>query len=361
MSTRFWKSALKGFDNFEKVIGGHFLPEVSYEGGGTPSPLPPLSLVGLETVAVLAYSTITNTGTTTLNGDVDLSPGTSITGFGPPSSITGNFNAANSTAAAARVVAQTDFNVGNALMGATVISGNLGGQTLTPGLYNSASSIGVTGTLTLNGEGNPNAVFIFQIGSTLNLATGATIVLENGATAANVFWLVGSSATFNTTATMIGQVFAYASITMNTGATIDGRLLALNGAVTFDANTNSPLTTPAVGTFSTAVVNSPGSSAWTVARIGVGRFLVTTRGNSGFIKGIRASLLIDPASANTNLAVTVGPVTVVDGNVCFELDVQDTITGALTDIGQPASPAANGSAVMWHMRTSNIRFLPRRA
>jgi hypothetical protein len=116
------------------------------------------------------------------------------------------------------------------------VSRDLGGQTLTPGVYKSASSMGLTGTLTLNGLGNPNAVFIFQMVSTLTTASASRVSLINAAQACNVFWQVGSSATLGTGTAFIGNILALQSITATTGATVQGRALARNAAVTLDTN-----------------------------------------------------------------------------------------------------------------------------
>jgi hypothetical protein len=119
----------------------------------------------------------------------------------------------------------------------TTVSGDLGGTTLVAGVYHSASSMGLTGTVTLNGGGNPDTVWIFQAGSTLTTASSSTVALENGAQACNVFWQVGSSATLGTTTNFAGTIIATTSITLDTGATVNGRVLALGGAVTMDDNT----------------------------------------------------------------------------------------------------------------------------
>jgi hypothetical protein len=124
-----------------------------------------------------------------------------------------------------------------AAAGKTPITIDLGGQTLTPGVYNSASSIGLTGVLTLDGRGNSNSVFVFQAGSTLTTATASQVKLINGAKSCNVFWQVGSSATLGTGSTIRGTILALTSITVTTGVTVDGRVLARNGAVTLDSNT----------------------------------------------------------------------------------------------------------------------------
>ncbi len=199
-----------------------------------------VSLGSANSFAVLGGSTITNTGSTVINGNLGLSPGTSVTGF-PPGIVNGVQHITDATAAQAEADVVTAYNALAAQAGATTVSGDLGGLTLAPGVYNSASSLGLTGTLTLDGQGNPNAVFIFQVGSALTTSSGSNINLINGAQACNVFWQVGSSATLGTNSSFSGNLLASTSITANTGASINGRVLALNGAVTLDA---SPVTVP---------------------------------------------------------------------------------------------------------------------
>jgi hypothetical protein len=184
----------------------------------------------LDGFVILAATAVTNTGATTASGDVGVYPGTSITGFGAPAAISGVFHLGDFVAAAAQGAAQQLYNTLQTMTVTTPIVADLGGQTLVPGVYNSGSSIGVTGTLTLDGGGNPNAVWIFQAGSSLTFA--ANTVLINGAQAANVFWVVGSSASIAANNIFAGTIVAQASITVQTGAQIAGRLLALGGAIT---------------------------------------------------------------------------------------------------------------------------------
>jgi hypothetical protein len=123
-------------------------------------------------------------------------------------------------------------------VGAVILAGNLGGLTLTPGLYTSTSSLEISsGDLTLDAQGNANAVFIFQMASTLTTTAGRQVILSGGAQAANIFWVVGSSATLGTTSVFEGNILALASITVTTGATVEGRLLARTAAVSLDTNT----------------------------------------------------------------------------------------------------------------------------
>ena len=192
--------------------------------------------------AVLAGSTITNTGATTINGDLGLSPGTAVTGF-PPGTVIGTIRTA-----AAAAPAQTDlitaYNDAAGRIPVTTVATELGGQTLVAGVYNSAAgTLGITGILTLDGQNNANAVFIFKAASTLTTAAGAPgtpasqVVLIRGAQPCNVFWQVGSSATLGTYSVFQGSILALTSITVTTGATVNGRVLARNGAVTLDSNT----------------------------------------------------------------------------------------------------------------------------
>jgi hypothetical protein len=138
----------------------------------------------------------------------------------------------------------------------TAIAADLAGQTLAPGVYNSASSIGLSGALTLNGGGNPNAIFVFQAGSTLTTGSASQINLINGAQSCNVFWQVGSSATLGTGSTFRGTIIALTSITVTTGVTVDGRVLARNGAVTLDTDTITRPTCAAVAATTAATTTA---------------------------------------------------------------------------------------------------------
>lgn len=194
--------------------------------------------------AVLAGTTVTNTGLTMIDGgNVGVSPGSAITGF-PPGTITPPYttHAADSVAAQAQTDLTTAYNTAAGLTPTQDLTGqDLGGKTLNPGVYFFSSSAGLTGTLTLDAQGDPNAQFVFQIGSTLTTASSSSVVMINnggGSAGCNVFWQVGSSATLGTSTAFEGHILALTSITMNTGATmLDGSALARNGAVTMDTNT----------------------------------------------------------------------------------------------------------------------------
>ena len=188
--------------------------------------------------AVLAGSTVTNTGATTVTGDLGVSPGTAVTGF-PPGTVVGTIHAGDPAAAGAIANLTIAYNdaAGRTLCPVSV-AGNLGGLTLTPGLYKSTSGLEISsGDLTLDAQGNSSAVFIFQMASTLTVTSGRQVILAGGAQASSIFWQVGSSATLGTNSTFVGTIMADQSISLNTGATLDGRALARIGAVTLDTNT----------------------------------------------------------------------------------------------------------------------------
>jgi hypothetical protein len=187
---------------------------------------------------VLASSTVTSTGPTSVTGDLGVSPGTAITGF-PPGILVGTKHAGNPTAARAAADLVTAYNDAAGRVGCAVtVAGNLGGMTLAPGLYKSTSSLAISsGDLTLDAQGDGDAIFIFQMASTLTTTAGRRVTLANGARAANIFWQVGTSATFGTNSVFAGTVMAQAAITMGTGATLDGRALARTAAVALDRNT----------------------------------------------------------------------------------------------------------------------------
>jgi cytoskeletal protein CcmA (bactofilin family) len=197
----------------------------------------PVQSVNLGTFEILAGSTVTNTGATSVTGDLGVSPGTAVTGF-PPGILRGTLHAGDPTAAQAQLALTAAYNdAAGRSVGVIGIAGNLGGLTLAPGIYKSTSSLEISsGDLTLDAKGDANAVFIFEMGSTLVTTTGRKVILAGGARAANIFWQVGSSATLGTNSVFKGNILAMASITVTTGASVEGRLQARTGAVTLDTN-----------------------------------------------------------------------------------------------------------------------------
>ena len=189
--------------------------------------------------AVLAGTSVTNTGATNLTGDLGLCPGSSVGGF-PPGVLNGTLRINDKIATKAKLDLTAAYNdaAGRTATDIVLLSGNLGGLTLTPGLYKSTSTLAIySGDLTFDAKGDASAVFIIQIASSFNMTSGRRVILTGGAQASNIYWQVGSSATFGTTAVFKGTIIALKTITFATGATLEGRALARNGAVTMQANT----------------------------------------------------------------------------------------------------------------------------
>lgn len=267
------------------VLGG------SSAGAAGPAP------IGLGTAAdfaVLAASSVTNTGPTVVNGDLGVSPGTAVSGF-PPGTVNGATHVADAVAEQAQNDLTTAYNDAAGRTGGTTVAGDLGGQTLTAGVYTSESSLGLTGTLTLDGQGDASSVFIVQIGSTLTTASASQVSLVGGAEPCNVFWQVGSSATLGTDSAFTGTVLALISVTVNTGATIDGRALARNGAVTLDSNRITRATCPVASTTTSTAAGEGATTTSTAAGEGV----TTTTGPGG-----EATTTTGPGGGST---ATTGP------------------------------------------------------
>lgn len=191
------------------------------------------------TFAVLAGSTVTNSGPTIVTGDLGVSPGTAVTGFGPGAgTVTGGaIHAGDPTAAQAQLDLTTAYNNAAGRVNPAAVPADIGGMVIAPGTYRAPVSLAITGNVTLDGQLNPNSVFIFQMASTLTTAVNSSVTLINSANACNVFWQVGSSATLNTASVFSGTILAHASVSLGTGATISGRALASVGAVTLLSNT----------------------------------------------------------------------------------------------------------------------------
>jgi hypothetical protein len=199
----------------------------------------PVTLGAAANFAVLASTTITASGATTLCGDLGLSPGSAVVGA-IVLDCSGANHVTDTAAANAQLALTVAYNDAAGRTSPQLVAGNLGGRTLYPGLYKSTGSLQVSsGNLTLDALGNPNAVFIFQIASTLTTTPGRQVILTGGAQAANIFWQVGSSCALDTTTSFKGIIMAHDEITFNTGAVLEGRAMSQIAQVTFLTNTIS--------------------------------------------------------------------------------------------------------------------------
>jgi hypothetical protein len=287
----------------------------------------PVPLGTAANFAVLAGSTITNTGATTISGDLGLSPGTSVTGF-PPGQVNGTIHAADTAALQAQADLTAAYNDAAARAVSATIPVELGGTTQTPGVYDSAAgTFGITGTLTLDAQGDPNAVFIFQAASTLITASASDVELVNGAQASNVFWVVGSSATLGTGSALQGSILALTSITVTTGTTINGRALARNGAITLDTNT---ITLPG----DALTLTFPSSLSWTAILTGTGQSVVDTT------PGDQQYTVDDATGSGAGWSVQVSATTFTNGSSTLPNNGTFLTNGSVTSSTATTAPTA---------------------
>lgn len=337
--------------------GGAVLVVGALIGAGTTSAAEaPIGLGTAASYAVLAGTGVTNTGPSVVNGDLGTCPTPAITGF-PPGDVNGTIHANDAAACQAKDDLVTAYNDAASRPPSVTYPGptDLGTMTLLQGVYTSPSSLGITGTLTLDAEGDPAAVFIFQAGSTLITAPNSTVALVNGAQACNVFWLVGSSATLGVGSTFVGTVIALTSITANTTATIEGRLLARNGAVTLDTNTiNVPTCAPAptttaapttstttAGATTTSTTTAPGATTTTAAPV-----TTTTAPGATTTTAPAATTTTAPGATTTTAAPATTSTTAAPGaTTTTALGVTTTTTapGATTTTAMAATTTTVGS------------------
>jgi hypothetical protein len=266
----------------------------------------PVNLATARPFVVLGGAGVTNTGPSVLNGDLGVTPGTSLSGFGAPAVVNGATHANDAVAAQAQADLTTAYNVaagqpiapGNELTGV-----DLGGLTLSPGAYGYSTSAQLTGQLTLDAHGDPNAQFVFVIGSTLTTASASSVVLTNGASPCNVFWKIGSSATFGSGTAFEGNVMALTSISLNSGVTVLGRALARNGEVTL---INDVLTLPGCATETSTTPTGTETTTGT-ATSGTPTTSTVANGGAGTTKKPKGK------SAKPSAAKTGGTATLVRG------------------------------------------------
>ncbi|HEX3240472.1 MAG TPA: ice-binding family protein [Solirubrobacterales bacterium] len=193
-----------------------------------------VNLATVQPFVVLGATTVTNTGPSVLNGDLGVATGTELEGFGLPAVVNGATHNNDGVAQQAQLDLSTAYDVAAgepSPPGKDMTGIDLGSKTLLAGVYHFSSSAQLTGQLTLDAQGDPNAEFIFQIGSTLTTASASSVILTNGASPCNVHWQIGSSATLDSGTTFIGNVMALTDITLNDAVTVTGRVLALNGQI----------------------------------------------------------------------------------------------------------------------------------
>jgi subtilisin family serine protease len=291
------------------LLGSNLVPALVSEASALPAVAPTLGTA--SSFVVLGGSTVTNTGPTIVNADLGVSPGTAVTGFLPGTLAGGTIHAADLLASQAQADTTIAYNsltsqlcpAGNDLTGQ-----DLGGKTLTSGVYCFSSSAQLTGTLTLDAQGNANAVFVFKMGSTLTTASGSSVVMINGGSPCNVFWQVGSSATLGTTTRFAGNIIALASITVTTGVVISGRALARTGAVTMDTNS--------VGLVGCAASSLPSSQAIVqgAPSLGAATTLVVLAGTT--VTSTGATIVNEDMGVSPGTAITgFGPGKVVGGAI----------------------------------------------
>jgi hypothetical protein len=307
----------------------------------------PVPLGTAGSFAVLAGAGVTNTGNTVVNGNLGTSPTLAVVGFPPGIVINGSiYTGAGSLAGTAQGDLTAAYNnaAGRACPGPVLLGGaDIGGRTFLPGVYCDSSSVGITGTVTLNGNGNPNAVFIFQIGSTLiTAANNSNVNLIGGAQAANVFWQVGSSATLGTSTTFNGTILALHAITVNTGAVLNGRALARTDSVTLQGNAVTlPATPPPGGGAGPLSV----TCSYPSGQVGVAysSFLVATGGRPAYSYSIAGGSLPTGLTLNPSTGAITGTPTAA-GTFSDTSRVADSAGGLSTSAcGITIGPAAGGA------------------
>ncbi|MFC6081891.1 ice-binding family protein [Sphaerisporangium aureirubrum] len=262
--------------------------------------------------AVLGGTTVTNIGATVVTGDLGVSPGATVTGF-PPGTLIGTLHVADATAAQAQADLTAAYNDAASRTPDATIPTQLGGTTVTPGVYNSAAgTFQLTGNVTLDAQGDPDAVFIFQAASTLISAAGSSVTLAGGAQACNVFWQVGSSSTLGADTEFAGDILALVSITVGNGVTVNGRTLARTGAVTLDTDsiTLSTCAGPPDRTTTTTV-----NSSCAINQDSPITFIATVKNPSGIVPTGPVEFFSDGVSIGTAQLDSTGHAQLTVGNL----------------------------------------------
>ncbi|TFD64567.1 ice-binding family protein [Cryobacterium sp. Hb1] len=214
-------------------------------GSNTFTTDPEVDLGRASTYAILATTSVANTGDSSFDGDIGVSPGTSVTGF-PPDVVTGTIHVGDAAAAAAQVDLAAAYKDSAARPASGTVIGDLAGRTLTSGVYKAAAALAISTTLTLDGQGNPNAIFIIQVNAAFNTGAGSSVILTNGAQASRVYWQVAGAVSLGAASAFTGTIIGMAAISIGPGVSYLGRALTANGAVSVGtASFTSPA--PTVG------------------------------------------------------------------------------------------------------------------
>jgi hypothetical protein len=293
--------------------------------------------------AAVAATTITNTGPTVINGDLGVFPGTAVVGF-PPGTVNGSIHAGDAPADVAAQDAETAYTQAqNEPCDFTLSDPDLGGDTLLPGVYCfTVSEVHLTGTLTLDANGNPNAAWVIKTGSTLVTASNSAVVLTGGATPCNnnnITWAIGSSATLGSATSFLGNILASASVTLNTGAVTTGGLYGNTGAVTMDTNTVSTCANTG-GLAGPAITTTPSGSVPVGGNISDSATIIGGASPTGTVKFD----LYGPgdATCTTPIATRTGTVT---GGAAASGNVTATTAGTYNWVATYSGDAANSPAV----------------
>ncbi|MCU1659200.1 MAG: hypothetical protein JWO57_3856 [Pseudonocardiales bacterium] len=261
-----------------------------------------------DTFSVLGGQSVSNTGPSFLAGDLGVHPGTAISGFPP-----GIFGGAKHPADAVALQAQSDltsaYDIAAGSPPSATVAGDLVGRTLQPGVYKSTSTLDLTGTVTLDAQGDPAAVFIFQVGSKLTTFSASHVVTINGTDPCHVFWQIGSSATLGTFSTFSGTIMALTSISVQTGAVVHGRALARNGSVTLDddvftaAACNPAVASAAASAYGTSAASSSAQSSSAAAlSSSAAASAAAAKSSSAAVSSAAARSAASSAAARSSLA-----------------------------------------------------------
>jgi hypothetical protein len=324
----------------------------------------PVALGSAGTFSVLGATGVTNTGATSVQGDLGVSPSSSVVGF-PPGTVGGTVHAGDAAAAQAQNDLQTAYNDAASRTPNASFAGDLNGRTFDAGVYDTSAAGALTGTVTLDGQGDPNAVFIFQVGAALNTAAASQVALINGAQASNVFWQVAGAAGTGASSSFSGTILAAGSITIGANAELDGRALS-DGTVTLSTNT---ITTPGLSGDTLSITVPAGSvdlgtypystTAETISgQLGVVEVNDTRQGspNTGWVATVSATAFTTPSAATipaSAVSYSAGPFTQVRGTGTYTDDDPTNLTVAVPAV-TATQISGDDAEVSWNPTISVI-------